>query len=539
MYTKCHIHSPTTPGMEDLHYLPPVAHKPDIAVHTMPPLGKSGRRIAELFFTQQEGTNNYVCRCGVKRKKPGTSYENLLSHVRSQHPDYDGLLSADKKTTQAQVDRFFNSTKAGNYYGWFDLIINALLPFSFVQSKVAREHVKHDEMSLSTFMRYLPKLTEHVEKKIGSLLPKKISLVFDGWTTGSTHYLAVFASYPAKTTNGYDVRLLTFSPMGDECHLDAQEHVKFITYVLELYGKSWDNVICLIGDNCNTNKAVANNASVPLVGCASHRFNLAVQDILREEETCIAKIHSIMVKLRTLLLSAKLLKLTPLRPKTRNATRWSSAFDMLVRYDRLREFLSELDSAEIDNLSLTTAENRRVDSLLLKLKDLESVTKALQYENTSIGDVRGLFDAVIEQFPQTATRLSSSSNIIHTPLFESGIIKVQLGNSGALCRDEREILSSLACDQGEECSARDTGLSFAERALKRQKLNCSGQENKYMDTRFVLPTSNICERLFSKAGHVLNDRRKALSPANLESQVFLHLNSDLWSSKDVNKLTQE
>ncbi len=35
-------------------------------------------------------------------------------------------------------------------------------------------------------------------------------------------------------------------------------------------------------------------------------------------------------------------------------------------------------------------------------------------------------------------------------------------------------------------------------------------ENKYMDYRFIMPTSNICERLFSVVGHALTDRRKVL-----------------------------
>ena len=57
--------------------------------------------------------------------------------------------------------------------------------------------------------------------------------------------------------------------------------------------------------------------------------------------------------------------------------------------------------------------------------------------------------------------------------------------------------------------------------------------NNFLDTRFILPTSNICERLFSKAGFALSDRRKSIHPAALEEQMFLHINSSLWNIDDV------
>ena len=57
---------------------------------------------------------------------------------------------------------------------------------------------------------------------------------------------------------------------------------------------------------------------------------------------------------------------------------------------------------------------------------------------------------------------------------------------------------------------------------------------KYMDLRFILPTSNIVERLFSSAGYAYNDMRKALIPANLEEQFFLKANKKYWDQKTVN-----
>jgi len=81
-------------------------------------------------------------------------------------------------------------------------------------------------------------------------------------------------------------------------------------------------------------------------------------------------------------------------------------------------------------------------------------------------------------------------------------------------------------------------LSFAERALKRQKSVSSVNSEEFIDTRFVLPTSNDCERLFSKVKYLWDDRRQSLLPMNLESQLFLNLNYDLWSVKDIMDLPE-
>lgn len=60
----------------------------------------------------------------------------------------------------------------------------------------------------------------------------------------------------------------------------GENHADLMDYVLEIYGKDISNVTCLVGDNCNTNKSIADILDLPLVGCAAHRFNLAVQDYL-------------------------------------------------------------------------------------------------------------------------------------------------------------------------------------------------------------------------------------------------------------------
>lgn len=177
--------------------------------------------------------------------------------------------------------------------------------------------------------------------------------------------------------------------------------LKSITYVLSSYYKTWNDVTCVVGDNVSVNRSIANEVRVPLIECASQPLNLALCNKISTEEELVHKIHQLMVKLRTLLLSAKLRVLTTIRPNNRSITRWSSTYEMVQMHIRLREFFPLLNSIPIDTLPLPTPENRRVDCFLKQLATLNSVTKTLQYDTTTLSDVRALFDAATEEFPET------------------------------------------------------------------------------------------------------------------------------------------
>ncbi len=78
-------------------------------------------------------------------------------------------------------------------------------------------------------------------------------------------------------------------------------------------------------------------------------------------------------------------------------------------------------------------------------------------------------------------------------------------------------------------------LSFAAKVLKRVRIS-RDLDAAYIDTQFILPTCDVCERLFSKVGHALSNRRKRILPSNFEKQIFLHLNRDLWRVQGVKSL---
>ena len=350
----------------------------------------------------------------------------------------------------------------------------------------------------------------------------------------STHYAAIYACFPAKNELGYQYCLLGFGPYEDETKLGTAELHEYISFTLSVYDKSWSNVTCLIGDNCSVNKAVANLVGCPFVGCASHRFNLAVQDYINEHSTEVQMVNDLMKKFKYLIPAAKLRKHTPLCAITRNETRWSSIFAMLGRYLDLKDFIKEIakEDADIRPLILTKSQDIAVQNLFTDLKKLDTVTLALQAEKCTIATVRYIFDEVMKDFPSMVYRLSPSADIVHNDIFEKGVVKIQEGNAGFLTEDEKKAVEKFKknhADQHEIC-ADDPIVS---RACKRQKYHLLDSLAGYDDLRYILPSSNICERLFSMAGIALDSRRQRLLPSNFEAQMYLFANASFWDIQDI------
>ena len=49
------------------------------------------------------------------------------------------------------------------------------------------------------------------------------------------HYLGVYEPYYDSSPNGFRQKLLTLSPLDNESHLDADEHIQFLNYILKVY----------------------------------------------------------------------------------------------------------------------------------------------------------------------------------------------------------------------------------------------------------------------------------------------------------------
>jgi hypothetical protein len=83
---------------------------------------------------------------------------------------------------------------------------------------------------------------------------------------------------------------LAFCPLAIEEDLGAQSLFDLIADTLSRYNKPWESVPFMVADNCNVNQYIGNReGAVPMVGCPSPRFNLAVCDYLIIYEALLAK----------------------------------------------------------------------------------------------------------------------------------------------------------------------------------------------------------------------------------------------------------
>ncbi|ETP21726.1 hypothetical protein F441_04811 [Phytophthora nicotianae CJ01A1] len=137
-------------------------------------------------------------------------------------------------------------------------------------------------------------VTKMVERSIGVKLPKRFGANLDGWTHGGEHYLAVHAWYDKDVVRPCPLLSLASIINGSDDRLNAKSHMSALASFLPFFGMDLSNVIFLVGDNCAVNRRLAKLMGVLLVGCASHRRNLAVRRFLEPYEKELEQVQSLM-----------------------------------------------------------------------------------------------------------------------------------------------------------------------------------------------------------------------------------------------------
>ncbi|EGZ29153.1 hypothetical protein PHYSODRAFT_246329 [Phytophthora sojae] len=112
---------------------------------------------------------------------------------------------------------------------------------------------------------------------------------------------------------------------------------------------------------------------------------------------------------------------------------------MINRCFELLPFIDAEDD-ELAELLPPAASKRRLRDLLGELKDVESVSKALQGADANLLDVRVWFDGLIAAKPSYARYLAPRADIVHSPDFEAGCVKVLKGQAKRLTRVEKAAL---------------------------------------------------------------------------------------------------
>lgn len=215
----------------------------------------------------------------------------------------------------------------------------------------------------------MEKLVDTVEFKIKNKLPEKFSTMYDRWSDSGTYFVATYAVYPSNAVSRYGCHPLCFSPSENENDHSAKEHEQLLRFVLGSFEKNFSNVVAIIADSYITIRLLSRNVGLLFLGCASHRFNNSVKDIIREN--AIDNIKCILSELCFSVGRAKFHKYTDYAPVKCNETRWSSVSNMLNRYAPIREHLPKLRIEDEDNIILGRKKEQEINSLLDVMEKLK------------------------------------------------------------------------------------------------------------------------------------------------------------------------
>jgi hypothetical protein len=165
---------------------------------------------------------------------------------------------------------------------------------------------------------------------------------------------------------------------------------------------------------------------VPLLGCGSHKFSLAVKSWMADKPTLIkivARLSILMKKASTLKNTAALRQYTCLEAVTENATRWSSQYMMIARFFQIKSHLEQVESLAPSMLSFV--EVRELQASFTHMKKFNEVTLALQKQGITCLNVLDIFDHVIEDYPEFQKHLLGvDANIVQDKVFEIATTKI-------------------------------------------------------------------------------------------------------------------
>jgi hypothetical protein len=139
--------------------------------------------------------------------------------------------------------------------------------------------------------------------------------------------------------------------------------------------------------------------------------------------------------------------------------------------------------------------------------------------------------------------LQALSRIQQTETAKERVWKIQNGMESTPNRSEKAAvwrfltveMAGVVAEEEPAHPVRNPAVAALEehRALMRARLS---QSTQYRSTEHIFNTTNIVERLFSRAKLIMTDQRKCMSPRRLELLLFLRCNFHLWNVDTIQDL---
>ncbi|OQR89858.1 hypothetical protein ACHHYP_05992 [Achlya hypogyna] len=150
--------------------------------------------------------------------------------------------------------------------------------------------------------------------------------------------------------------------------------------------------------------------------------------------------------------------------------------------------------------------------------------RTLQSEDLDLTDACALFAGHFALYPDL-DHLSPESNLSRNPDFVSAVVKILTPEENKLTQTEAASVQCFRKPRVDSEVDKSTDMpSLAAELLRANRRRLDDVPSTYIDLSFVLPTSNIVERLFSVVKYILTDTRKHMHPINFEMVIFLRSN---------------
>lgn len=120
--------------------------------------------------------------------------------------------------------------------------------------------------------------------------------------------------------------VLCMTPLEDEGNQSSDSVIALLVCLLNTYELDAAQLACFVCDHAVVNVAIARRTSVSMIGCASHRLNLAAQLVLKPHHQHLDKVATLATRLSTSKNHHYLCERGAPMPVKRDATRWTSSY---------------------------------------------------------------------------------------------------------------------------------------------------------------------------------------------------------------------
>ena len=413
-------------------------------------------------------------------------------------------------------------------------------------------------------------------------LPQTFGLLFDGWSCDGEHYIGIFATR-VRDDGTVPKRLISRGvqdlPEGEAAAasfgLAAEDTGDYVFDVLAKYDRDFSATEFMTGDSAYVNSRLCSLISdwlwdkkkirrvVPLIGCAAHRLNLAVQHLLSEDVSpewheLIQKVRALVSDLRTIRNRPGLAVATHLAPQVRQDTRRNSTYHVLVRYLNMcgatesfqtrvgfSTATGRLVPAPTGSFSERTATEETV-KVLAKFEEVSVWLQRQDSKKTPLNKTRYYFDTVVKMRPETSAYLSRDGDNVNNEHLETATAKIQTAvekheETVRLTKDEKDAVVIFLkkpiqdSDDDDEVHVQESFIRDADDEYEMRVLKKSKVEFPYVDTSHVAGTSVIVEQLFSRCGIIMRPHRRLMDPSTLEMLVMFRFSKDLWDEVEVER----